>query len=105
MDYTSTILIVDDESDIRQMLQEFLAGEGYHLAFASSGAEALAQASSLIPDLILLDVLMPGMNGFEVCRRLRADPLLADRVPLSDHLDPGPRRTKKADRATGNSRI
>jgi two-component system cell cycle response regulator len=78
---TSTVLIVDDEAAGRDTLQALLLAEGYNLAFAGNGAEALAKAAELTPDLVLLDVMMPGMNGFEVCRRLRADPLLAE-VPV-----------------------
>jgi PAS domain S-box-containing protein len=77
----STILIVDDEPVIRQTLKRLLTAEGYDLALASDGAEALAKAAELVPDLILLDVVMPVMDGFEVCQRLRADPLLAE-VPV-----------------------
>jgi len=81
MEYSSTILIVDDEAVGRQTLEGALYGHGYELAFAGDGAETLAQAAALAPDLILLDVMMPDMDGFEVCRRLRADPMLAD-VPV-----------------------
>ena len=77
----STILIVDDESVGRETLEAVLFREGYNLAFASDGPEALVKAAQSAPDLILLDVMMPGMDGFEVCRRLRADPLLAE-VPV-----------------------
>jgi PAS domain S-box-containing protein len=81
MQRTSTILIVDDEPLGREVLATLLSGQGYHLAFASDGFETLEQAQTLVPDLIFLDVMMPGMDGFEVCRRLRADPLLAE-VPV-----------------------
>lgn len=81
MDYESIILIVDDESFGREVLNGLLFNQGYTLAFAAGGAEALAQAARLIPDLILLDVMMPDMDGFETCRRLRADPVLAE-VPI-----------------------
>ena len=77
----STILIVDDKHIVRLTLKAQLAPEGYELAFASNGLEALEQAKALNPDLILLDVMMPGMDGFEVCQRLRADPELAE-VPV-----------------------
>jgi PAS domain S-box-containing protein len=78
---TSTILIVDDEPALRTALGDLLAVEGYDLILASSGLEALKKAAELIPDLVLLDVKMPDIDGFEVCRRLRADPLLSD-VPV-----------------------
>jgi CheY-like chemotaxis protein len=76
-----TILIVDDEAWGRDGLEALLLNQGYTLAFAATGQEALTQAATLIPDLILLDVMMPEMDGFEVCRRLRADSILAD-VPV-----------------------
>jgi signal transduction histidine kinase len=77
----SQILIVDDESAGRQVIEAMLAGQGYRLEYASNGPEALRLAESLLPDLILLDVMMPGMDGFEVCRRFRATPKLAE-VPV-----------------------
>jgi putative two-component system response regulator len=77
----STVLIVDDEESVRESLQLALAGDGYRLAFASDGLEGLEAAARLKPDLILLDVRMPGLDGFEVCRRLRADPDVAE-VPI-----------------------
>jgi len=81
MDYKSVVLIVDDDPNARDTLEALLFQEGYSLAFASDGVEALAKAAELTPDLILLDVMMPGLDGFEVCQRLRADPLLAE-VPV-----------------------
>jgi PAS domain S-box-containing protein len=81
MKRTGSILIVDDQLSAREVLKGLLIGQDYDLAFASSGEEALAKAAELIPDLILLDVMMPGMDGFEVCEQLRADPLLAE-VPV-----------------------
>jgi two-component system sensor histidine kinase/response regulator len=68
-----TILIVDDEPMARQMLQALLAREGYDLALAASGPEALARLDELGPDVILLDVMMPDMDGFQVCQRLKTD--------------------------------
>ena len=81
MEYKHTILIVDDDPGARDAIEALLYYEGYHLNFASSGPEALVKAADLTPDLILLDVMMPGMDGFEVCRRLRTTPLLAE-VPI-----------------------
>ncbi|MBN2003067.1 MAG: response regulator [Anaerolineae bacterium] len=76
-----TILIVDDQEIARRTLEVLLRDEDYRLVFAENGMEALSKAVKLVPDLILLDVMMPGMNGFEVCRRLRAHKLLAE-VPI-----------------------
>jgi PAS domain S-box-containing protein len=69
----STILIVDDVESARDTLEALLTGEDHHLAFAADGAEALKKVAELHPDLVLLDVMMPGMDGFEVCRRLKSD--------------------------------
>jgi two-component system sensor histidine kinase/response regulator len=66
------ILIVDDQPSARDTLKGLLHPEGYRLAFAASGAEALACLEQVQPDTILLDVMMPGMDGLEVCRRLKA---------------------------------
>ncbi|MGB0033861.1 MAG: HD domain-containing phosphohydrolase [Candidatus Acidiferrales bacterium] len=68
------ILIVDDESSARTALEVLLRREGYEVRDASDGASALAACAEFRPDLILLDILMPGMNGFEVCRRIKATP-------------------------------
>lgn len=81
MEHTSTILIIDDEPAGRATLEMVLLPQNYQLEFAASGAEALAKAAKLTPDLILLDVMLPEMDGFEVCRRLRADPCLRE-VPV-----------------------
>ncbi|HBE20943.1 MAG TPA: adenylate/guanylate cyclase domain-containing response regulator [Cyanobacteria bacterium UBA11149] len=67
------ILIVDDEPNNSFFLEELLLSEDYIPICASSGAEALTMAADSIPDLILLDVMMPDMDGFEVCQRLRED--------------------------------
>lgn len=81
MKVSSTILIVDDEPIAQEVLGTLLLPLNYNLAFASHGAEALAKAVKLVPDLILLDIMMPVMNGLEVCRHLRAHSLLAE-VPI-----------------------
>jgi len=78
MDTTGTILIVDDDQKIRELLDAVLKPDGYYLEFAASGVEALAKIAAIMPDLILLDVMMPELDGFEVCRRLRADPRMVD---------------------------
>lgn len=69
----SSILIVDDDPYARAMLQQLLAEEGHMLLQAVRGDDALDMAVAYLPDLILLDVMMPAVDGFEVCRRLRGD--------------------------------
>src|SRR6185295_12961866 len=64
----------DDLSAGRDIIKELLAPLEYQLIFAGNGFEALVKVDELTPDLILLDVMMPGMNGFEVCQRLKAEP-------------------------------
>ncbi|GAC1390836.1 MAG: response regulator transcription factor [Ktedonobacteraceae bacterium] len=66
------ILIVDDESRITSALRRTLAYEGYVVSTATDGESALALAHTKVPDLIVLDLMLPGMDGLEVCRRLRA---------------------------------
>jgi putative two-component system response regulator len=68
------ILIVDDESAACAALEVLLRREGYEVRDASSGEAALAECPAFRPDLILLDILMPGIDGFEVCRRIKATP-------------------------------
>jgi len=71
---TKKILIVDDEPNIVISVEFLMRREGFEVGVARDGEEALERAASLIPDLVLLDVMMPKMNGFEVCHRLRSDP-------------------------------
>jgi DNA-binding response OmpR family regulator len=68
------ILIVDDEPNIVISLEFLMKKEGFEVAVAADGEEALACVASFAPDLILLDVMMPKKSGFEVCEALRADP-------------------------------
>ena len=81
MQATSTVLIIDDEPIARAGLEALLAGEGYRLEFATNGQEGLAMAAGLVPDVILLDIMMPDMDGYEVCRQLRDTPRLRS-IPI-----------------------
>ncbi len=72
------ILIVDDEPDILEFVKYNLAREGYEVFTAQNGAEALAAAAEHRPHLILLDMMMPVMDGAETCRAIRRDPALRD---------------------------
>ncbi|MFP4029992.1 MAG: response regulator [Desulfococcaceae bacterium] len=75
------ILIVDDTESARDTLAALLHSESYRLRFAENGSQALEMARETPPDLILLDVMMPGMNGQEVCRNLREDPKTSE-IPI-----------------------
>ena len=75
------VLVVDDTPDNRDLIARFLAREGYELSFADDGEAALAAVQAELPDLVLLDVCMPGLDGFETCRRLKGEPRTAD-VPV-----------------------
>ena len=78
---SSTILIVDDEPGGRYTLESILEEQGYQIEMAESGLEAIEKAHQFLPDVILLDVMMPGMDGFEVCQHIRKDPILAE-IPI-----------------------
>jgi DNA-binding response OmpR family regulator len=71
------ILIVDDEPNIVISLEFLMKKEGFEIAIANDGEDALAKVDSFGPDLVLLDVMMPRKSGFEVCEALRADPARA----------------------------
>ncbi len=71
------ILVVDDEQDIVDLVSYNLSKEGYKVFTASNGTQAVEVASTVKPDVVILDIMMPGMDGFEVCRSLRQDPSLA----------------------------
>ncbi len=72
----SRILIVDDNEQSRYMLRSLLEGHGHQVITASNGVEALSRAEGDTPDVIVTDILMPEMDGFELCRRWKTDPLL-----------------------------
>ena len=69
------VLLADDEIDSVVLVQERLKGAGYEVVTACTGEEVLEKVREALPNLILLDVVMPGMNGYRVCRRLKDDPL------------------------------
>jgi CheY-like chemotaxis protein len=74
MNVSQKILIVDDDRDSLKLIGLMLQRRGYQILVAQNGAQALAKAETDSPDLIILDVMMPDIDGFEVCRRLRSDP-------------------------------
>ncbi|MBS0327355.1 MAG: response regulator [Proteobacteria bacterium] len=69
-----TILVVDDSPTERHVLQDLLARAGYEVVESDSGEDAIVKARSLRPDLILMDVVMPGLNGFQATRAISRDP-------------------------------
>jgi class 3 adenylate cyclase len=95
---SAKILVVDDTALNVKLLADLLAAKGYATCTASSGAEALAVVERERPDLVLLDVMMPGMSGYEVCAALRANPVHAMLpVVLVTALDPAQERARGLD--------
>ena len=95
---TPKILIIDDTPHNVKMLVDLLSAKGYATVTAASGQEGLEQVEAERPDLVLLDVMMPGMDGYEVCRRIRANPeygILP--VVMVTALDPARERIKGLD--------
>jgi len=94
----ATVLVVDDGALNVKLLVDLLAAKGYRTCSAASGAEALAVLAAERPDLVLLDVMMPGMSGYDVCRAIRADPAHAMLpIVLVTALDPAGERAKGLD--------
>jgi CheY-like chemotaxis protein len=77
-DSKATILVVDDNNDNVEILRAFLESRGFTIAEARDGRTALALMEEVKPDLVLLDVMMPGMDGWEVCRVIKQHPQLGD---------------------------
>jgi class 3 adenylate cyclase/CheY-like chemotaxis protein len=91
----ATILVVDDTPQNVKLLADILSAKGFAAVTAASGEEALAKVAAQAPDLVLLDIMMPGLSGYDVCRKLREDPateLLP--VVLVTSLDPHAERVK-----------
>lgn len=78
---TEQVLVVDDEADILELVRYNLEKEGYGVVCVDSGEDALAAAARKLPDLVILDLMLPGVDGLEVCRRLKSDPTTA-RIPV-----------------------
>jgi len=78
---TANILIIDDDDIVARTVERSLRSEEYKITIANSGVDGLKTARRSIPELVILDVIMPGMDGYTVCREMRADPALAN-VPV-----------------------
>ena len=94
------ILVVEDDRDIADLVTHYLRKAGWEATIASSGDEGLARARAGAIDLLILDVMLPGLSGFEVCRALRSDPATAA-VPIIMLTA----RAEEADRATGRHQL
>lgn len=77
----ANILVIEDDDIVSRTIERCLRRENYKVALASSGVEGLQVAHKRVPDLVILDVIMPGMDGYTVCREMRADPILVN-VPI-----------------------
>ena len=69
-----SVLVVDDERDILELVKYNLDKEGYHVTVVATGEDALAATRTKMPDIVILDLMLPGVDGLEVCRRLKGDP-------------------------------
>lgn len=78
---TSNILIIEDDTIVSKTIERCLRGDEYHVQVVNSGVAGLRAARRKIPDLVILDVIMPGMDGYTVCKEMREDPLLKE-VPV-----------------------
>lgn len=97
---TASVLLVDDSPDTRRFLTLLLKRWGYRVECAASGGEAIELVGQAVPDLIILDVMMPDMDGMEVLRRLRSEPSTSD-VPVILHTAISDLTTRESARRQG----
>jgi two-component system OmpR family response regulator len=83
MTVSHSVLVVDDDKDIRELLHKLFLAEGYRCSVAANGDEMFARLAQERFDLILLDVMMPGRDGFELCRTLQSDPAMPPVIMLT----------------------
>ena len=92
---TKVILLVDDEPSVRILVKKILESEGYAVDVAETGDEGLGKLRDIKPDLMILDMMMPGRSGLEVCKRLRAVPEWADIKVIFLTVMRGTKKVKK----------
>jgi two-component system OmpR family response regulator len=78
---TARILVIDDEPEITEIVETFLEESGYQVAVENSPSEAVEKARAFKPDVVLLDIMMPGVDGYDICQQLKADSQFAG-VPI-----------------------
>jgi two-component system, cell cycle response regulator DivK len=94
------ILVVEDQEDDRQIIRDMLAGTGYAITEAEDGEQALAAVAKERPDLILMEIQLPSMDGYEAMRRIRTDPALLS-IPIIAVTSFAPRGEEQKARAAG----
>jgi two-component system cell cycle response regulator DivK len=94
------ILVVEDQEDDRQIIRDMLAGNGYAITEAEDGEQALAAVAKERPDLILMEIQLPSMDGYEAMRRIRTDPALLS-IPIIAVTSFAPRGEEQKARAAG----
>ena len=75
---TAKILVVDDEPEITEIVETFLTEAGYKVTIANTGSDAIKKAKEFKPDVILLDIMMPGTDGYAVCKKIKQEPEFAN---------------------------
>ena len=92
------ILVVEDQPDSRQIIRDMVAGTDYEITEAENGEEALAAIAKQRPDLILMDIQLPIMDGYEVTRQIKADPAMRSTpiIAVTSHALDGEERTARA---------
>ena len=78
---TARVLVVDDEPEITEIVETFLTESGYDVAVENSSNKAVEKARKYRPDVILLDIMMPGTDGYNICREIKADPEFSN-IPI-----------------------
>ena len=78
---TARILVVDDQTEVTEIIQTFLGSAGYEVSVVNEATEAIRRAHDFKPNVILLDIMMPGRDGYDICRELKEDPRFSN-IPI-----------------------
>lgn len=96
------VLVIDDDANMLELIKEFLESHGYHVIPATTGEQALAKAGISKPDVLILDVMMPGIDGYETCRQLKQDARLSGVPVIMFTASADPKFQKRAFAAGAN---